>query len=57
MEMIETSLQLCKSCKYGLYNGTNGGVICDYIGVTKHSRKCPVGQCDKYEAKRRKKKE
>lgn len=27
MEMIETSLKLCKSCEYGLYNGTNGGVI------------------------------
>ena len=57
MGMIKTSLEVCKSCKYGLYNGTNGGVIWDYIGVTKHSRKCPVGQCDKYEAKRRKKKE
>ena len=57
MEMIETSLKLCKSCKYGLYNGTNGGAICDYISITKHSRKCPVGQCDKYEAKKRKSKE
>lgn len=56
MEMIETSLKLCKSCKYGLYNGTNGGVICDYIGVTKHSRKCPVGKCDKYQPKKGKKK-
>lgn len=54
MEMIETSLKLCKSCKYGLYNGTNGGVSYSYILKTLHSRKCPVGQCDKYEAKRRK---
>jgi hypothetical protein len=57
MGMIKSSLEVCKSCKYGLYNGTNGGVICDYISITNHSRKCPVGQCDKYEAKRRKRKE
>lgn len=53
MEMIETSLQVCKSCKYGLYNGTNGGVSCNYILKTLHSRKCPVGQCDKYEARKK----
>ena len=57
MGMIKTSLEVCKSCKYGLYNGTNGGAICDYISITKHSRKCPVGKCDKYEAKKRKRKE
>lgn len=57
MEMIETSLKLCKSCEYGLYNGTNGGVICDYISITKHSRKCPVGQCDKYQPRKKKRKE
>ena len=56
MEKIETSLKLCKSCKYGLYNGTNGGVIRDYISITKHSRKCPVGKCDKYQPSKRKKK-
>lgn len=57
MGMIKTSLEVCKSCKYGLYNGTNGGVICDYISMTKKRRNCPVGQCDKYEAKKGKRKE
>lgn len=57
MGMIKTSLEVCKSCKYGLYNGTNGGVICDYISITKHSRKCPVGKCDKYQPRKRKRKE
>ena len=57
MEMIKTSLKVCRNCKYGLYNGTNGGVSCNYILITLQSRNCPVGQCDKYQPRKRKRKE
>ena len=40
-----------KTCEYG--SKMSGIPICDYIGVTGHSRGCPIEGCTKY--KRRKK--
>lgn len=50
------SISLCKKTKSCIYGGKMSGIaICDYIGITGHSRGCPVEDCKKY--KRRSKRE
>lgn len=58
-EMIQTSKAICKSCKYSvsLSSFDNGlGVMCDYLNKKKEMRNCDIGECDKYEPKKRRKK-
>lgn len=43
----------CALCRYHGHLGnvhSGGQLICDYIGLTGHSRGCPAGaECDKFE--------
>ena len=55
-KMVRTSKSSCRQCDFVIDMGGKTRVGCNYILKTLHSRKCPVGQCDKYEAKRRKRK-
>lgn len=56
-EMIKTTRAICKSCKYGMTISMtiNGKQIyaCDYLSRAKKRRNCEVGECDKYESKRK----
>lgn len=55
-EMVRTTPAMCKKCKYSLVNGqSKNDTTCAYIEFKKKSRGCPVGWCDKYERKGRKK--
>lgn len=38
----------CAKCVYHSSVSSGHDIICDYIGVTGHSRGCPASQCDKY---------
>lgn len=44
-EMIKTSIKYCRKCKYS-YNHSQTEIMCG----------CPVGMCDKFEKKGRKRK-
>ncbi len=46
---------LCKKCRYRLESLKCGGV-CDYIGKTGHMRGCHVEDCNKFEGRRRRRK-
>lgn len=55
-EMVKTSDAYCKGCKYSLVNiGGTDRYCCNYISITGHSRKCPIGLCDKHEPRKSKK--
>ena len=55
-EMIKTTPKLCRKCKYSSINGQGcRDIACMYIEYTRQRRGCPVGMCDKYEPKKRKK--
>ena len=53
-EMEKTNARYCKRCKYACKHSSE--VICCYILHTGHSRGCPIGMCDKFEKKGRKRK-
>lgn len=58
--MIKTSNKICKSCKYSctMASYDNGkGMMCNYLAKTGKRRNCEIGECDKYEPKRRRKNE
>lgn len=50
---VRTSQKMCRRCRYSTTISGNYNV-CYYISYTKKHRGCPVGWCDKYEPKRRK---
>lgn len=53
-EMQRTSQQLCRSCRFSMpISGI--AYACDYLCMTKTRRNCPIGWCDKYEPRKRKK--
>ena len=54
-EMVKTSAKYCRKCKYA-FKHSDTDIICGYILRTDMSRGCPVGMCDKFEKKGRKKK-
>lgn len=53
--MVKTSTKYCRKCKYS-WKHSNTEIICGYIVETKMSRGCPVGMCDKFESRGRKRK-
>lgn len=56
-EMVETTGKMCRSCRYSLTDGqAKRDITCMYLEFTGHRRGCPVGWCDKYEKKRKEKK-
>lgn len=49
-EIRKTTAQVCKTCVYSkVFSG--GMRMCDYLGMTRKRRDCPVGYCDKYKTK------
>lgn len=54
-EMTKTSTKYCQKCKYS-YKLNSTDIVCGYILRTKKSSGCPVGMCDKFEKKCRKRK-
>lgn len=55
-EMKKTSKAYCGKCKY-LRKLSSTEEFCRYIEIAGKSRGCPVGMCDKFESKGRKRKE
>ena len=53
-EMIKTSIKYCRKCKYS-YKHNQTEIMCGYYLQTRSRRGCPVGMCDKFEKKGRKK--
>ena len=54
-EMKKTSKSYCLKCKYSR-KLSDTCVFCGYIDMEGKSRSCPVGMCDKFEKKDRKRK-
>ncbi len=54
-EMTKTSVKYCRKCKYS-YNQSQTEIMCGYYSKTGLRRGCPVGMCDKFEKKGRKRK-
>ena len=54
-EMTKTSTKYCRKCKYS-WKHSDTDIIYGYIVDTKMRRGCPVGMCDKFEKKGRKRK-
>lgn len=53
-KMIQTTGKICQKCKYILTNGHSGkDMTCMYLEITGKRRGCPVGWCDKYEPKKK----
>lgn len=53
-EMVRTSPRYCNKCKYS-YKHNQTEIMCGYYSKTGLRRRCPVGMCDKFEKKGRKK--
>ena len=53
-EMTKASVKYCRKCKYA-YKHNQTEVMCGYYLQTRLRRGCPVGMCDKFEKKGRKK--
>jgi predicted metal-binding protein len=54
-EMIKTTIHVCKKCRFSEWSN-NSNVTCGYFSMTKKLRNCPIGLCDKYEQRRKKRK-
>ena len=54
-EMTKTSIKYCRKCKYA-YKHNQTEIMCGYYLQTRLRRGCPVGMCDKFEKKGRKRK-
>lgn len=50
--MIKTTQKICQSCIYSI-RFENSRYVCDYLAKARKSRGCPVGECDKYEKKKK----
>lgn len=53
-EMTKTSVKYCRKCKYA-YKHNQTEIMCGYYLQTRLRRECPVGMCDKFEKRGRKK--
>ena len=53
-EMIKTSIKYCRKCIYS-YKHSQTEVMRGYYSQTGLRRGCPVGMCDKFEKRDRKK--
>ena len=53
-EMTKTSIKYCRKCIYS-YKHSQTEIMCGYYLQTRLRRGCPVGMCDKFEKKGRKK--
>lgn len=53
-EMIKTSIKYCRKCIYS-YKHSQTEVMRGYYSQTGLRRGCPVGMCDKFEKRGRKK--
>lgn len=53
-EMTKTSVKYCRKCIYS-YKHSQTEIMCGYYLQTRLRRGCPVGMCDKFEKKGRKK--
>lgn len=53
-EMTKTSAKYCRKCIYS-YKHSQTEVMCGYYSQTGLRRGCPVGMCDKFEKRGRKK--
>lgn len=53
-EMIKTSIKYYRKCIYS-YKHSQTEVMCGYYSQTGLRRGCPVGMCDKFEKRGRKK--
>lgn len=54
------SKRQCKTCVFGQYdvgNFKNGYYVCNYILITGHMRGCPADDCNKYEEKKRRRRQ
>lgn len=54
-EMTKTSIKYCRKCKYA-YKNNQTEIMFGYYLQTRLRRECPVGMCDKFEKKGRKRK-
>lgn len=54
-EMTKTSIKYCRKCKYS-YKQSQTEIMYGYYLQTRLRRRCPVGMCDKFEKKGRKRK-
>jgi hypothetical protein len=53
--MRKTSEKMCRKCRYS--GATSGGmVMCEYMAIEYHSRGCPVGLCDKFDLRKKRRK-
>ena len=53
--MTKTSVKYCRKCIYS-YKHSQTEIMCGYYLQTRLRRGCPVGMCDKFEKKGRKRK-
>lgn len=54
-EMQKTNKELCRGCIYSIII-SGSRYACDYMDKAKQRRNCPVGWCNKYEPKIKKRK-
>lgn len=54
-QMVRTSRSFCRQCRFGMDYGGRTAVYCNYLEMTGKLRDCPVGWCDKYQPRKRKK--
>ena len=54
--MVNTTADYCKKCEYH-FGGDNAIISCDYLLKTGKLRKCPVGKCNKFKKRVKRKEE
>ena len=55
-DMIQVDKKKCRSCIHLWIQGASGVTACQYVLNTGQRRECPVGWCNKFEPKKRKRK-
>lgn len=53
---VNCTKSVMKQCKYSFVTTAGGGIVCDYITKTGHSRPCPPEACTCFEKKRKRRK-
>lgn len=52
-EILKIKKDKCQYCRFAIRTNTDnnnlGATICDFIGITGHSRGCRPDECDKFE--------
>ena len=55
-EMIKTTIHVCKKCRFSEWSNS-ANVTCGYFSTMNKRRNCAVGWCDKYQPRKKKRKE